>query len=793
MRFDEESGIITISTYELTAFSLLHYVGAAPSESLSPCRRADRAALSSLGLLQPQTLSRPFLSGGHRFLLEGVADGLEESGDGLTLTAVFAIDGDPDSPSPEVVKAARGEAFLLGAMAKVKRGVSLALRIGYYNALTGECRFATETPRKPSLARFFDRATEAVFLYAGPEIVRVCERLPAMRRLPFPYREAREGQETFMKEVYRAASRKISLFACAPTGIGKTVSALFPAVHAIGEGKCDKIFYLTGKNTAALAAAEAAAILGKDGALRTILLTAKEKLCPNRLLCRGDSRCDRTKSGPKTEMAAIALLSEEKNLITPELVSQKAKEYGVCSYELSLEISLFCDLIVGDYNYLFDPMVRLQRYFTVKGPWLFLIDEAHNLPDRLREMYDGTLSLSSLSSLYETLSRAGEGGKLKAALDLAIRFFRQVIAPRAEDGEKTGGDKEEKGNLYRELPEGLLPVLSELYVALESRLRRRAGLVGELKTVLRDFRQELKRILCILSEYGEGFRLLCAKDKAGDVRIRTLCLDPSTPARHALSLGGGAVFFSATLSPLSFYRDLLGGDSSSLLLDIPSPFDRDNLAIAVLDKISTRYTDRADSLFEVAEAIRVTVESKRGNYMVFCPSFPYMEALLPVFSSLCPNLKIQAQGRYMKREERRAFLSAFEDPTHPVVAFCVLGGIYGEAVDLVGDRLIGAVIVGVGMPFPDLIREQTALYFRDKSENGMEYAYIYPGVNRVLQAAGRVIRSENDCGAVVLIDDRFATPAYRAIFPSHWHGLRYVGNIPSLRELLRRFWERETR
>lgn len=793
MRFDEESGIITISTYELTAFSLLHYVGAAPSESLSPCRRADKATLSSLGLLHPEALSRPFLSGEYSFLLEGTADALEDTGETTTLTAVFLIDGDPESPTPEVVKAARGEAFLLGAMAKVKRGVPLVLRIGYYNALTGACRFVTETPRKPALARFFDRAAEAVFLYAGPEIARVCHRLPAMRRLRFPYREAREGQEALMKEVYRAALRKISLFACAPTGIGKTVSTLFPAVHAMGEGKCDKIFYLTGKSTAALAAAEAAALLGKEGALRTILLTAKEKLCPNRLLCRADSRCDRTKSGPKTEAAALSLLSEEKNLITPDVIAKKAKEYGVCPYELSLEVSLFCDLIVGDYNYLFDPMVRLQRYFTAKGPWLFLIDEAHNLPDRLREMYDGQLPLSSLTALYETLSCAGEGGKLKASLDLAIRFFNEVIAPLAKDGEKLGGEREESGNLYRELPEGLLPVLSKVYVALEGRLRQREGLNGDLTRVLRDFRQELKRILCILSEYGEGFRLLCARDKAGDVRIRTLCLDPATPARHALSFGGGAVFFSATLSPLSFYRDLLGGDSSSLLLDISSPFDRDNLSIAVLDKISTRYTDRADSLFEVAEAIRVTVEAKRGNYMVFCPSFPYMEALLPVFSSLCPTVRVLAQGRYMKSEERRAFLSAFEDPKNPVVAFCVLGGIYGEAVDLLGERLIGAVIVGVGMPFPDLMREQIALYFRDKSENGMEYAYIYPGMNRVLQAAGRVIRSENDRGAVVLIDDRFASPVYRSIFPSHWHDLRYVGNTPSLRELLRRFWEKEGR
>ncbi len=792
MRFDEKSGIISISTYELTAFSLLHYVGAAPAESLSPCRRADRAALASLGLSRKEKLSRPFLSGEYRFLLEGEADGLEE-GEELTLTAVFSIDGDPAAPSPEVVKAARGEAFLLGAMVKGKRGVPLVLNIGYYNALTGDCRFVRETPRKASLARFFERAAEAVFLYAGPEIARVCHRLPAMRRLRFPYPEAREGQELLMKEVYRVAARGGELFASAPTGIGKTVSTLFPAVHAMGEGKCDKIFYLTGKNTAATAAAEAASLLGKGGALRTVLLLAKEKLCPNHLLCRKDSRCGRSRAGGKVEAAALSLVSEEKELITPEKIAKKAKEYGVCPHELSLDVSLFCDLIIGDYNYLFDPMVRLQRYFTAKGPWLFLIDEAHNLPDRLREMYDGGLSLSRLHALYEALLREGEGGKLRAALDLSMRYFREAIAPRAKDGEKTGGEREESGNLYRELPEGLLPILSELYVALESRLRRKEGLSSEIITILREFRQELKRLLCILSEYGEGFRLLCAADKGGDVRIRTLCLDTATPARHALSLGHGAVFFSATLSPLSFYRDLLGGDAASLLLDIPSPFDRDNLSIAVMDKISTRYTDRDDSLMEVAECIRATVEARRGNYMVFCPSFPYMESLLPVFRSLCKDLRVMAQGRYMKGEERRAFLRAFEDPRDPVVAFCVLGGIYGEAVDLVGDRLIGAVIVGVGLPFPDLMREQIALYFRDKSENGMEYAYIYPGMNRVLQAAGRVIRSESDRGSVVLIDDRFATPTYRSIFPSHWHSLRYVGNTRSLRELLRRFWENDPR
>ncbi len=788
MRFDEKSRIITISTYELTAFSLLHYVGSVPSEALSPCRRVDRATLSSLGFASPLPLSRPFLSGEYSFLLEGEADELKKEGDTLSLTVVFSIDEDPEAPSPEVVKAARGEAYLLAAMAEPKRG--MLLTIGYYHAPTGRCSFVKEAPKKAALSRFFERAAEAVFLYAGPEIARVCHRLPAMRRLRFPYREARLGQEILMKEVYRVASRGGSLFACAPTGIGKTVSTLFPAVHAMGEGKCDKIFYLTGKNTAATAAAEAAALLGRGGALRTVVLTAKERLCPNRLLCRADSRCGRARSGGKVEAAALSLVAEEKVLITPDKIAAKAKEYGVCPHELSLDVSLFCDVIVGDYNYLFDPMVRLKRYFSAKGRWLFLVDEAHNLPDRLREMYDGELSLAALSSCYEALVAEEDKGKLARALDLAIRYFREAIAPLGRDGEKTGGERAEVGNFYRELPEGLHPVLSELYIALEKRVRRKEGISPSLRKFLRDFKQELKRILCILTEYGEGFRLLCAVDDRGNARIRTLCLDTATPARHALSLGGGAVFFSATLHPLSFYRDLLGGDVSSPLVEVPSPFDRENLSIAVLDKISTRYTDRADSLFEVAEAIRVTVEARRGNYMVFCPSFPYMESLLPVFSSLCKDVRVQAQGRYMKQEERRAFLRAFEDTGEPVVAFCVLGGIYGEAVDLLGDRLIGAVIVGVGMPFPDLLREQIALYFRDKSENGMEYAYVYPGMNRVLQAAGRVIRSENDRGAVVLIDDRFSSPLYRAIFPSHWHSLHYVGNNRSLRELLRRFWER---
>ncbi len=778
---------IVLNTQEAVSFSLLRYTGFG-AEDAYPCRRLTDAERKNLGLSEIIPLQREFEAGEHGFLLTGEADKLATEGRTIVLRLFFAVEGEPETPGEKVLKVCRGEAYLLSAMA-ARRGFSNRLELNLYEPSSGRLSGRIETPTAASLKCFFERTATAIALYAAPEIRRVRVRLPAMRRLTFPYPEIREGQEELMKAVFHAFSTGERLYACAPTGTGKTVSTLYPAVRAMGQRKCEKVFYLTGKATAARMAADTAALLGCRGALRAILLSSKERLCPEQgVPCRNGGGCLLRKTpGGRLEEAAFALCAEGGAVITPEEIGRMAAKRRVCPHELSLQVSMFCDLIVCDYNYLFDPAARLIRYFSLPGKWGFLIDEAHNLADRVREMYSEELAAEELSAQALLLPPPSERPDPYAGmLAEAAAYFAEELEPLA--GEEHETPDGEKGSIRRALPEELPECLARLHMAAERRSRLKdERLPEESRAQIRAFSYKLKTILYILSCYDNGFRLLIGRGKRG-VFFRTLCPDPSGIIDRALALGKGAVLFSATLLPLPFYRDLLGGNAASRMLELPSPFERENLAIAVMDKISTRYADREKSLPAVLAAIRTTVASRPGNYMVFCPSFSYLEALAPLLPALCPGMKILGQKRRMDAAARAAFLREFREDS-AVLGLCVLGGIYGEGVDLTGRRLIGAVVIGVGLPGPDLLREETARYFSEKSENGMEYAYIYPGMNRVLQAAGRVIRSEEDRGVVVLIDDRFATPVYRHIFPAHWRGLTYVGDDRSLREYLRRFWQ----
>ena len=783
MRYCEESGELALSVREMLVFSVFHYVGTAPGEELLPVRRADRATRAALGYpAEGVALTGRISSSPYTFLLRGEADGLSEEGRSRTLSLVFLTGEDPTAPSPATLRAARGEGYLLAALLEGPRPPRLA--ITYQNPETGEVHTVEETPTRAQVDRFLERAAAAVSVYAAPEIARVKRRLPAMCALRFPYGERRLGQEELMSSVYRAVCRGERLFASAPTGIGKTVSTLYPAVRAMGKGKCDKIFYLTAKATAARMAAETAALLGRDGAVRALLLASKERICPRHgTPCREGIPCDRRRDGgAREDMAAAELLSLDRPLIGPEEIAEVAARHGVCPHELSLRYSMTADVVICDYNYLFDPAVRLARYFALGGRFCFLVDEAHNLADRVRDTYAVSLTEAAVRAL--PLPEEGEPAAEAAAARDALLAYLPSLRPTGERGEDG-----RVSEVRRRLPEGLLPRLRALFDPL-GRLMRLRGLTREVRRAVRAFYYDLKTLLDILSVYDEGFRLRLTAAEDG-VTLETLCLDPAGVVDRALSDGRSAVLFSATLSPTPYYRDLLGGGRADTL-ELPSPFERENLGVCVLDKISTRYADREETLLEVAGAVAVTARARRGNYMVFCPSFAYAESLCRALAATAPELRTVLQGRTMAAADRAAFLREFEDPERPVVALCVLGGIFGEGVDLVGRRLIGAVIIGVGLGGPDPLREEIAAYYQERSESGFEYAYLYPGMNRVMQAAGRVIRDEGDVGVVVLIDDRFAAPPYRGLLPSHWRGLTFAGNNRSLAEFLRRFWECHT-
>ena len=618
--------------------------------------------------------------------------------------------------------------------------------------------------------------------------------VPQAGEVPFPYPSMRDGQEELIRSVYTALRRGSRLFAQAPTGIGKTMSTLYPAVRALGNGHVDKIFYLTAKNSTRREAFRAAGDLFRAGArLRTCVITSKEQVC----LCERAGRSVKDCCNPfdcpyadgyyeRAPHAVMALLSRQ-NGYPRSLIVEIAREYRVCPYELSLDLSEKCDLVICDYNYAFDPIVYFRRYFgeerTVEGRYAFLVDEGHNLADRAREMYSSSLKRNRVRNLIDLLSDADL--PLRKTLTAYIEVFDRLrllcddTLTARENGEETGFW------MSKEAPTFLDDALASTENALKEWLR--SAREHPCRAALSELYGDIRKYRLLRGYYDEHF-LTMVRVQAYDVEVRLFCLDPSQILDELLSRAHASVVFSATLTPLDYFVEVLGGGKRAATLSLPSPFPQENLCVAAVDALSTRYEGRDTTYRSIASLIAATVSGKRGNYIVYFPSYAYLDKTVEVFRARYPKVKTVVQERNMSQKEKERFLDAFLDDGKMRVGFCVLGGSFSEGVDLPGGRLIGAVIVGVGLP--GLSEEGNILreYYENRTERGYDYAYTFPGMNRVLQAAGRVIRTDTDRGVVVLIDDRYAQPLYRSLFPKHWGGLQYAGNPASLAEIVRRFW-----
>ncbi len=623
--------------------------------------------------------------------------------------------------------------------------------------------------------------------------------LPAIAHMVFPYRDMRPGQEDMIRAVHRAVRGGERLFIQAPTGIGKTVSTLYPALRARGEGRCDRVFYLTAKASTRREAVEAVRRMVACGApIRAVVLTAREHICPCAPTGTGggaslSTHCNSVECAYAAGYydrvwGALEELLTGGNGYNRTRLLEVAGHHSVCPYELSLDVSEFCDVIIGDYNYVFDPMVYLRRYFSPDAPAreknVFLIDEAHNLPDRARDMYSATLECRTLERVYARVDRRDK--TLNEALETLIRAMRRLrrmcrdTLTTDEAGREYGfclthampDEWNEKLRWFSDQASGWLRAHREEDVAPQ---------VSDLLRVLREY-------FCILELYDEHYAT-CVEITRGELRVKLFCMDPSELLDQMMHRAVSTVLFSATLTPLSYFADVLGGGSAADRLSLPSPFDRENLGLFIVDKISTRYENREDSARVIASCIAATVAPKKGNYIVYFPSYAYMELVYRQFCARYPHVRTVLQKKGMRTAEKETFLDAFPADTGVLrVGFCVLGGSFSEGVDLPGSRLIGSVIVGVGLP--GISNELNVLqeYYQDRLEHGYEYVYLYPGMNHVLQAAGRVIRREDDRGVVVLIDDRYATPVYRGLFPGHWLHAKYAGNANELAESVRKFW-----
>lgn len=623
--------------------------------------------------------------------------------------------------------------------------------------------------------------------------------IPSAKNIPFPYGKLREGQRELIAEEYRCIKRGKRLFVQAPTGIGKTISVLYPAVRALGDGLCDKIFYLTAKSSTRREAYNAAGRLFEVGAhIRTVVLSPKSAMClcndgdetpSSRLNDCDTSKCRYAKGYNDRVSAAIDELLSTQNCFTRGIITQIAAKHGICPYELSLDISELCDLVICDYNYVFDPVVYLRRYFsqnaTADGRFVFLADEAHNLPERAREMYSSSLSCKMFENVYASLP-SSETRLIKWFGEFIISM-RKLRARCKNEISKDAEGREFGFSIDRELNAAFVDAVAVLSGRLDKWQRECAG--NYFEGIVRDINFELHKFSKIAEIYDDAF-LSYTEISDGDIKFKLFCLDPSHPIEKCLKRSVSSVFFSATLTPPDYFADILGKSRGRVTLTLPSPFPKNNLCLTAVTNVSTRFEDRKKSVKRIAGVIAHTVRHRRGNYIVYFPSYAYMKDVLEVFSAKFPNVPLIVQKPSMSASARNKFIDSFPEDTGKLrVGFCVLGGSFSEGIDLPGTRLIGTVIVGLGLPGLSNERNIIRDYFESKYERGYDYAYTYPGMNNVLQAAGRVIRRENDRGVVVLVDDRYESEQYKALYPQHWSHIKFAHSNEELSLFIENFWK----
>lgn len=733
------------------------------------------------------------------FNINGRADGIISDEAHAIIEEIKTTSKSVSSASPEDFPEYIAQADLYAYMYALEKGFNkITTRITFINTESGEASshdtvYGFEELRV-RVFKLLQMYYPFALLYAhGSERF-----ITSAKKLKFPHHDYRMGQKDIILETFRTVRRGERLFVEAPTGLGKTLSVCYGAVKAVGEGGARKIFYLTPKSTVGEAPDAAFGLMEKHGLeMRKIKLVAKDKccLCKDALETCSSDICPY--SNGHYERANNALLTLLNNCfdITAQDIIKIAKEKMVCPHELMLDAALWCDVIICDCNYLFDPRVYLRRFFgdgCDGSSAVALIDEAHDLVDRAREMYCAHIYSENFKKISPFIPKS----------DFILYFpltnlIDSFDALSKKCNENTGYFEDEKygtllsenafTNLYESAKEFYTAAFKWLRINGEGALETYVGEKKSLTSLVRDCTFEAKRYCDSVKASDEKF-LHLAERKGSRTKASVLCMDPSARIDERLSRVGASVMFSATLTPMDYFCDLLGGKNAGRLV-LPSPFDRENLFCGVINSISTRYSDRERTVVAVAEIIERTARAKGGNYLVFLPSYDMLKRTVSVYTRLVPGRKIVAQKPDMTKSEREKFLSAFSENSE-IVGFAVLGGMFSESIDLVGEKLIGTVIVGTGLAGLNMETNIISDYFARTKESGFEYAYLYPAMNKVLQAVGRVIRSEEDRGVCVLIDDRYATPQYSRLLCSAIKGVKLIQNGDTLSRALSEFWSK---
>ena len=780
-----ERELIKISVRELVEFILRsgdidnRVSGKKDAESMLAGARIHRKIQRSMGSDYHAEVTLKHLIPMEKFNLqvEGRADGIID-GNPVTIDEIKGIYKSLEylkEPVPVHIAQAKCYAYIYGIQNEKSE---MDIQMTYVNLDTEQKLYFYEHYTIDELSEWFDSLVMeykkwAEFRYEWKQL-----RNASIKEVQFPY-EYREGQKELAGSVYRSILREKRLFIQAPTGTGKTLAAMFPSVKAMGEGLNDKIFYLTAKTITRTVAANCLDLLREQKLrMKSVLLTAKEKMCfCEEVNCNPDV-CPYAKGHfDRINDAVFEILNTDQDQMTREDLREHAEKWQVCPFELSLDVSTWVDTVICDYNYAFDPRAHLKRFFYegTKEDYIFLIDEAHNLVERAKSMYSASICKEDFLELKRLLK--GKALKVEKQLNKSNSHLLEL--------------KRECENFE------ILKDINALYLqllTLSGEIQEYLEIVedADTKKAVTEFYLNLRTFLNTYDVMDESYCIYSEMCRDGKFRLHLFCIHPANRLKEYLQHGRGCVFFSATFLPIQYYKELLSGETEDYAVYATSCFPPENQLTFIGTDVTSKYIRRGQKEYEkIAGYIEETIKSRKGNYLVFFPSYEMLESVYGAFVTLniAKDCACKLQNINMTEEEREQFLNEFEkEQEKSLLGFCVMGGIFSEGIDLTEEKLIGAIIVGTGLPKVCTEREILKQYFDARGLGGFDYAYLYPGMNKVLQSAGRVIRTATDKGCILLLDERFVRNEYKKLFPREWKQPVF-GNISDLSNVLENFWE----
>lgn len=780
-----ERELVKISVRELVEFILrsgdidLRTGGKKDTESMQAGARIHRKIQKSMGseYHAEVTLKHRIVMEKFDLQIEGRADGVID-GNPVTIDEIKGIYKSLEylkEALPVHLAQAKCYAYIYGLQNEKEQ---MSVQMTYVNLDTEQIRYFHESYSMADLSEWFEKLIFAYQKWAEFRYEWKQLRNAGIKTLQFPY-EYRQGQKELAGSVYRSILRKKRLFIQAPTGTGKTLATIFPSVKAMGEGLSDKIFYLTAKTITRTVAANCLDLLRTQNLrIKSVILTAKEKMCLCEEVNCNPENCPYAKGHfDRINDAVFELLNTENDQLTRENLQEHAKKWQVCPFELSLDLSVWTDFVVCDYNYAFDPRAHLKRFFSEgkKEDYVFLIDEAHNLVERARTMYSASICKEDFLELKKLIR--GKAPKLEKQLKKSNSNLLEL--------------KRECENYE------VLADINALYLqllSLSGELQEYLEIVEdpEIKEKATEVYLNLRTFLNTYEVLDESYTIYTQLCGDGKFRLNLFCIHPANRLKEYLQHGRGCVFFSATFLPILYYKELLSGDTKDYAVYATSCFPPENELVFIGNDVTTKYTRRGKTEYEkISSYIEETVHCRKGNYLIFFPSYEMLKNVYEIFkdSKMGSSCVCRLQNPQMSEEEREEFLKEFErEQENSLLGFCVMGGVFSEGIDLTEEKLIGALIVGTGLPMVCIERELLKQYFDARGLGGFDYAYLYPGMNKVLQSAGRVIRTMNDKGCVLLLDERFLRKEYQNLFPREWQQV-ISGNVSKLPAVLKKFWE----